>query len=51
MARTGSGHILTDETDRVGALAGGLATETESVSIPASGGIVTVTNVIGSATP
>ena len=47
MARTGSGHILGDETDSVAALSGGLATETDSVSIPASSGIATETNIMG----
>jgi len=30
----GTGYILGDETDSVGALSGGLATETDSVGIP-----------------
>ena len=47
MARTGSGHILGDETDSVGALSGGLATEADSVGIPASGGIATETDIMG----
>jgi len=38
MAQTGSGHILTDETNSIGTLSGGLATETNSVGIPVSGG-------------
>ena len=47
MARTGTGHILRDETDSVVALSGGLATETGSISIPASSGIATVTDIMG----
>jgi len=46
VARTGSGHILGDETDSVGTLSGGLATETDSVDIPASGGIATETDIM-----
>jgi len=51
VARTGSGHILGDETDRAGALSGGLATETDSVGIPASGGIATETDIMGRPAP
>ena len=51
MARTGSGRILGDETDSVGALSGGLATETDSVGIPASGGIATETDIMGRPAP
>ena len=51
MARTGSGHILGDETDSVGALSGGLATETDSVGIPASGGIATEIDIMGRPAP
>ena len=47
----GTGQILGDETDSVGALSGGLATETDSVSIPASGGITTETNIMGRPAP
>ena len=47
MARTGTGHILGDETDSVGALSGGLATKTDSVGVPASGGIATETDIMG----
>jgi len=43
----GSGHILGDETDSVCGLSGGLATETDSVGIPASGGIATETDMMG----
>jgi len=51
VARTGTGHILGDETDSVGALSGGLATETDSIGIPASGGIATETDIMGRPTP
>ena len=51
MARTGSGHILGDETDSVGALSGGLATETDSIGIPASGGTATETDIMGRPAP
>ena len=47
----GSGYILGDETDSVGVLSGGLATETDSVGIPASGGIATVTDIMGRLAP
>jgi len=51
VAWTGSRHILGDETDSVGVLSGGLATETDSVGIPASGGIATETDIMGHPTP
>ena len=51
MARTGSGHILGDETDSIGALSGGLATKTDSVGILASGGIATETDIMGHPAP
>ena len=51
MARTGSGHILGYETDIVGALSGGLATETDSIGIPASSGIATETDIMGRPAP
>jgi len=47
VARTGTGHILGDETDSGGALSGGLATETDSVGIPATSGIATETDIMG----
>jgi len=47
VAWTGSGHILGDETDSIGALSGGLATETDSIGIPASGGIAMETDIMG----
>ena len=47
MARAGTGYILGDETDIVGVLSGGLATETNSVGTPASGGIATETDIMG----
>ena len=51
MARTGTGHILGDETDSVGVLSGGLATETDSVGTPAFGGIATETDIMGRPAP
>ena len=51
MAWTGFRHILGDETDSVGALSGGLATETDSVGIPASSGIATETDIMGRPAP
>ena len=51
MARTGTGHILGDETDSVGALSGGLATGTDSVGTPASGEIATETDIMGRPAP
>jgi len=51
VARTGSGYILGDETDSVGAFSGGLATETDSVGILASGGIATETDIMGHSAP
>jgi len=47
----GSGHSLGDETDSVGALSRGRATKTDSVGIPASGGIATVTDIMGRPAP
>ena len=44
-------NILGDETDSVGALSGGLATETDSVGIQASGGIATETDIMGRPAP
>jgi len=46
VARTGSGHILGDETDSISVLSGRLVTETDSISILASGGIATETNIM-----
>jgi len=51
VARTGAGHILGDETNSVGALSGGLATETDSAGIPASGRIATETDIMGRPAP
>jgi len=51
VARTGTGHILGDETGSVGVLSGGLATETDSVGTPASGGIATKTDIMGRPAP
>ena len=47
MTRTETGHILRDETDSVGVLSGGLATETDNIGIPASSRIASETNIIG----
>jgi len=44
-------NILGDQTDSVGTLSGGLATKTDSVSIPASCGIATETDIMGRPAP
>jgi len=47
VARTETRYILTDKTDSISILSGRLATETNSISRPASGGIAMETDIIG----
>ena len=51
MGWTGTGHILGDETDSVGALSGALATKTDSIGILASSGIAMETDIMGRPAP
>jgi len=48
---TGTGRILGDETDSVGALFGALSTKTDSVGILASSGIAMETDIMGRPAP
>jgi len=48
---TGTGLILGDETDSVGAFSGVLATKTDSVGILASSGIAMETDIMGRPAP
>jgi len=51
VARMGSRHILRDETDSVGTFSSRLATEADSIGIPASCVIATETDIIGHPAP